>query len=149
MRLSTATEGLQETQAELQRLGTLPAKALAAAAVSIEDFASMYAALHNKSGALVRSLVRRQEGESWVIGHDAQHAPHAVFVHWGTKPHRIEPRNKGALRFVAGGRFAFAKGVNHPGYKGDAYFARAAAMAPHTFERHLRTLLDNPPAPAR
>lgn len=134
-------EGTDEVRAELLRIGSLPAKALAALAVDIEDMAEAGAARHSKSGALIRSLERRREGADWLIGHDGQHAPHALFVHWGTKPHKILPKKKKALRWSAGSFFKFAKGVNHPGYKGDPYFARAAREAPALFEKHVAAML--------
>ena len=50
---------------------------------------------------------------------------YALFVHFGTQPHFIHPRLKKALRWVREGntksRFAFAKAVRHPGYKGDPF----------------------------
>jgi hypothetical protein len=103
-------EGADEVRAELARIASLPARALAALAVDIEDRAEEAAARHSKTGALVRSLDRRRDGADWVIGHDSAHARHALFVHWGTKPHKILPKKKKALRWAAGGVFAFAKG---------------------------------------
>lgn len=147
MRVGAVITGIQSIQAEMRRIGTLPSRALAAAAVEVEDYAEGEAARHNRSGRLVRSLTRRQDGAAWVIGHDGQHAPHALFVHWGSRPHRIEPRRKKVLRFPAGGAFAFSRGVNHPGYKGDPYFVRAAAQAPSLFERQLRAMLNSPAKP--
>lgn len=53
-----------------------------------------------------------------------------MFVHWGTRPHVIKPKNKKALRWAgADGRFIFARAVNHPGYRGDAYLVEAARKA--------------------
>jgi hypothetical protein len=134
-------EGADEVRAELARMASLPARALAALAVDIEDKAEEAAARHSKSGALIRSIERKRDGADWVIGHDGQHAPHALFVHWGTKPHKILPKKKKALRWSAGTFFKFATGVNHPGYKGDPYFARAAREAPALFEKHVAAML--------
>ena len=92
---------------------------------------------HTKTGALFRSIRMRSVQDGYVIEHDLQHAPHAVFVHWGTKPHVIKPKNKKALRWPGGAGFIFAKFVNHPGYKGDPYFVRAAADAP----KHLNDII--------
>lgn len=78
---------------------------------------------HTKSGALARSLKNSFRGGEYRIWHDTQHAPHAVFVHWGSKKHVIKPKNKKALRWPGPGGFIFAKFVrNHPGYAGDPYF---------------------------
>jgi hypothetical protein len=53
----------------------------------------------------------RPEGESaWIIDHNLQHAPHALFVHFGTRPHVIRPKDKKALRWATQNQKAFAKG---------------------------------------
>lgn len=52
-------------------------------------------------------------------------ARHARFVHDGTRPHVIRPRNARALRFEVGGRIVFAQRVNHPGYKGNPFLRDA------------------------
>ena len=84
---------------------------------------------HTKTGALARSIDIVKESDEWFVGH--RNGPrHALFVHWGTKPHKIRPRKRKALRWAGGGRFTFAQVVNHPGYKGDPYFVRAAANVP-------------------
>ncbi|MDY0274794.1 MAG: hypothetical protein RBR42_05050 [Desulfomicrobium sp.] len=81
-------------------------------------------AAHTQTGAMARSLVSKFDTDKleYNIWHDLEKAPHALFVHWGTKPHEIWARNKQALRFPMGDKFIFAKKVNHPGYKGDPYF---------------------------
>ena len=49
----------------------------------------------------------------YTIGSDVVYAP---YVHDGTRPHQIRPRNPdGFLRFRVGGRTVYAKVVNHPG----------------------------------
>lgn len=57
---------------------------------------------------------------------------YAYFVHEGSRPHKIEPKKKKALRWTAGGSFAFAKSVKHPGYSGDPFLENAAKK---TFRR--------------
>jgi phosphatidylserine/phosphatidylglycerophosphate/cardiolipin synthase-like enzyme len=93
-----------------------------------ELFDLLYAAAdkHTKTGGMIRSLNSTLKGNTYTIEHSLQKAPHAAFVHWGTRPHVIKPRNKKALRFPVGGAFAFARQVNHPGYKGDPYFVTIA-----------------------
>ena len=48
--------------------------------------------------------------------------PYAIFVHDGTKPHEIRPKNKKALKTPFGAR----KKVNHPGTKANPYLQNAA-----------------------
>ena len=107
------------------------------------DTAQQQADTHTKTGALARSLRLRPEGDSaWIIDHDLQHAPHAVFVHWGTRPHVIRPKDKKALRWVAGSGsatgFVFSRFVRHPGYAGDAWLVKGAEEAVRQFDAVVR-----------
>lgn len=95
---------------------------------------------HTQTGALFRSVRMASEGDGFAIFHDMQAAPHAMFVHWGTKPHTIKPKDKKALRWPAGGGFVFAKSVEHPGYEGDPYLVKAAEDAPRHFNEIIKTL---------
>lgn len=93
------------------------------------DSAQAGAGRHFKTGALFRSLYNRSIPKGREVGHDPQMAPHALFVNFGTRPHKIYPRTKKALRWSGGGVFHFAKVVNHPGYRGDNYMQAAADAA--------------------
>lgn len=84
---------------------------------------------HTKTGVMLRSLTIKPVTGGYWIGHNLQEAPHALFVHWGTRPHPIYPKEKKALRFPVKGKFVFAQKVNHPGYKGDAWLVRARDKA--------------------
>ena len=97
------------------------------------DSAERGADAHTKTGAMRQSLFARAIPKGREVGHDLQRAPHALFVQFGTRPHVITPSKKKALRWPAGGAFVFAKRVNHPGYRGDAYLARAADDAVRQF----------------
>lgn len=99
------------------------------------DEAERGADTHTRTGALRQSLYNRafQGGRS--VGHDVNRAPYAAFVLLGTRPHRITPKNKKALRWPAGSRFAFSKSVNHPGYRGDNYLFAAADSAVRQLNR--------------
>lgn len=107
------------------------------------DAAQRQVDTHTQTGALARSLFLKPQGETaWIIGHDQQHAPHALFVHWGTRRHVIRPREKKALRWPSGQggatRFAFAKFVDHPGYAGDPWLVQAADAAVRQFDALVR-----------
>ena len=97
------------------------------------DSAERGADAHTKTGAMRQSLFARAIPKGREVGHDLQRAPHALFVQFGTRPHVITPSKKKALRWPSGGAFAFAKRVNHPGDRGDAYLARAADDAVRQF----------------
>lgn len=139
--ITVSLDGLGEA---LQRLGAVPRDADAAFARTADevfDFVESRVDTHTKTNTLRDSLFHRREGNDYLIGHDLSRAPHAVFVHWGTRPHEIRPRLRKALRWPAGGAFAFAQRVQHPGYEGDPYLRQAARKAPAIFERHVRQLL--------
>ena len=94
---------------------------------------------HTKTGALFQSVYNRMLGDhAREVGHDLQRAPYAPHVIFGTRPHKIYPKNKKALRWAKGGSFKFAKWVNHPGYVGDDYFNRSADEA----IRQFRAIVD-------
>lgn len=141
MKVTVKVSGTQAVRLQMQRLARAPFKALAQTAEDVEELAEAGAAKHNKTGALVRSLYLRRIADGFEVGHDLQHAPHAVFVHWGTKPHVIRPKNKKTLRWPSGGAFSFARSARHPGYKGDPWLVRAAAQAPRLFAARLTALL--------
>lgn len=102
------------------------------------DSAQAGAGAHNKTGALFRSLFNKAIPGGREVGHDLTAAPHAVFVHWGTRPHIIRPKTRKALRWSRGGAFHFARFVKHPGYAGDAWMLRAADDA----VRQFATIID-------
>ena len=107
------------------------------------DAAQQQADTHTKTGALARSLSLKPDGDSaWIIGHNLQHAPHAIFVHFGTRPHLIKPKDKKALRWAGGNggatHFVFARFVHHPGYAGDAWLVKAADEAVRQFDAIVR-----------
>ena len=67
----------------------------------------------------------RMTGEVYL---DTRNAPELRFIHEGTKPHPILPKNKKRLRWATpGGGWAFAGRVNHPGTKPDQFLYEAAA----------------------
>lgn len=72
----------------------------------------------------------RWTGPLRVEGSVTAHAPYAVFVHQGTKPHVIRARNAKALRFGVPWphptRTIFRVSVNHPGTKPRPFLLNAA-----------------------
>lgn len=134
-----------DVRRQLARIGDMMAgHAADRTAEDLEAQIEDAAGAHTKTGALFRSVTKARVPGGWEISHDAQIAPYAVFVHWGTRPHRIEPRKKRALRWPGGGAgFVFSRGVNHPGYAGDAWMVRAAADAPRIFAAHVARLIQS------
>jgi hypothetical protein len=107
------------------------------------DTAQVQVDTHTQTGAMARSLRLRPQGDSgWIIDHDTQHAPHSVWLHWGTRPHIIRPKKRKALRWPSGQGdatgFAFAKWVKHPGYEGDPWLVKAADEAVRLFDAIVR-----------
>ena len=137
MKLSTQVVGDDAVRAVFARIGEAGPKALAATAEDSEAYVEGEAAHHNRTGKMVASITKTREPDGWLIAHDLRVAPYTVFVHWGARPHKIKPKNKRVLRWPGPGGFNFAKGVDHPGYKGDAWMTRAAALAPRMFAFHI------------
>lgn len=149
---------IQGIEAVRDRFATLvpevQAKTLRGLAQVAFDTAQRQVDTHTQTGALARSLRLRSDGAGgWIIGHDQQHASYAPFVHWGTRPHIIRPREKKALRwvgekgattrnaqgrFVSGTKFIFARFVHHPGYAGDPWLVQAADEAVRQFDAIVR-----------
>lgn len=50
---------------------------------------------------------------------------YAAFVHDGTRPHIIRPRNAQVLRFQVGGQVVYARVVHHPGTRARPFLDRA------------------------
>ncbi len=69
-------------------------------------------------------------------------APYALFVHEGTAPHVILPKDKKALAWPGGAHPV--KKVNHPGTKANPFFIRAMDKVdmPASFEEGLQNFLD-------
>lgn len=150
MRLEVS--GLDAVRLEVQQLPEkVERKVLRRMAQVVYEVAERGADGHTKTGALRQSLYLRPIPGGWEVGHDPQRAPHAVFVHWGTRPHviRVKPKSEGgkrrALRFQPGGGvFVFAQKVNHPGYKGDAWLVRAADEAMAQMQAIVDEALEKP-----
>lgn len=135
----TGTEAIREQFTRMNRAAQF--SAMAKTSQELYDYVEREADKHTKTGALFQSVFQKREGETFLIGNDLQRAPHAVFVHFGTRPHDISPKNKKALRWSSGSSFVFSRLVKHPGYKGDPWLKRAAAMAPAIFERHVLAMM--------
>lgn len=67
------------------------------------------------------------DGPFRVTGGVTSHAPYSRFVHQGTRPHVIRPRNASALKFNVGSRTVFATSVNHPGTRPRPFLTNAVA----------------------
>lgn len=133
--------GAEEIRAVFDQLAPKAQRlSLAKLARAVHDDVEQSIDRHTKKGALLQSLrwIRR-DGEH-VIYNDLHRAPHAAFVHWGTRPHVIQPSRRKALRWTNGNRFVFASFVNHPGYKGDPYFVEAADKAPQHFAKIIAAM---------
>lgn len=134
MAINITVNGVTTVRNELRQLPeAVEASVIRQMAQIAYDSAERSADAHTKTGAMRQSLFARAIPKGREVGHDLQRAPHALFVQLGTRPHVIEPSKKKALRWTAGGAFVFAKRVNHPGYRGDAYLVRAADDAVRQF----------------
>jgi hypothetical protein len=137
--IEISVTGVDAVRQSLARLVPQSERSVLELAERIYDLARAQADKHTKTGALIDSLghgPKRITG-GWEIGHDRQRAPHAAFVHWGTRPHVIRPKTKKVLRWAHGNGFVFARFVNHPGYKGDPWLIHAAEQAIREFSQMI------------
>lgn len=81
-----------------------------------------------RTGALERAITYRvrKSAIEGVIYIDDKIAPYGKFVHTGTRPHDIYPKNKKSLRWAGNSSFIFARHVRHPGTKPDEFLYKAA-----------------------
>lgn len=138
--ITVSITGVEGVQQQLARLVPKSEQAVLMLAERVHELAIAGAEKHRKTGAMVGSLGHgpTKIPGGWKNGADLQRAPHAVFVHWGTRPHVIKPKNRKALRWASGGGFIFTRFVNHPGYKGDPFLINAANQAIREFPRMVQ-----------
>lgn len=141
MILNVDLTGIEAVREQFAKLGKAPQQALAITAEKVEDYVQAQIGKHAKTGNLERSLGKTRIPGGWEVGHDSRVAPYARFVHDGTRPHVIVPKNKKSLRWAGGGLFHFAKKVNHPGNRPDKWMDRAAAQAPLIFKAEIERLI--------
>lgn len=107
------------------------------------------AAPHGNLSQSIEQRVRGSEGEVFVndagnlVQWRGRNVNKAVFVHFGTRPHPIDPVKKKALRWVSNGNFVFAKHVNHPGYKGDPFLYDAVRETMTRLDQYAQRILDD------
>lgn len=107
-----------ETQAEIEVLAQAVAAAMSR---QFQTGTDKQGRSHNKTGETLKTLHVSIRGTTAVISMGRG----AVFVQYGSKPHVIEARPGGTLRWQEDGRTFYARRVNHPGYKGDDFVGRA------------------------
>ncbi len=76
------------------------------------------------SGNLKKDIQVKKVSAALVEIGNTQRASYAKWVHGGTKPYVIKPKNKKALANKKAGLF-FGKKVNHPGIKANPYLEKA------------------------
>lgn len=93
----------------------------------VAEYARTNHAYKARTGQLERSVKagNSSDGLTGWLELDRSIAPYGPYVHEGTRPHTIVPRYMLALRWVADGKFVFAKRVRHPGYEGDPFLFNA------------------------
>lgn len=79
-----------------------------------------------KTGVMRSRIEFRIVATTPVGGLLAARTKYSKAVHDGSRPHRIEPRNGTVLAFKVGGKTVYARGVNHPGYRGNPFLVLAA-----------------------
>jgi len=98
----------------------------------VYDNVKRLASKHHQTGKMetnIKSVVKGHAGlvfiddKNMLVDWQGRKINYSAFVLFGSKPHKIEAKNKKALMF---GNFRFAKSVEHPGYKGDDFLHKGA-----------------------
>ena len=128
-------KGLDSVYKELKELKLMEFKAVSILTKSVYEKARKRGSTHGSLGDAVKFRIKKSPKSAGkvflsdrgkLVDWRGQKWNYGFFVHFGTKPHVIKPKNKKALRWVGGDNFIFAKKVNHPGYKGDPFLYIAA-----------------------
>ena len=147
MQISVKVQRLDDLTAALRMAPDTVRRYLAAAVEIIARDLVEEARAHHRYTS--RHGVAGLEGmtKSWVdrnnlsaeVGFRAADVPYGSYVHDGTQPHKIRPRDRKALRWATGQDFVFAKDVNHPGTRPDPFLYQAASTvdADAIFARHV------------
>ncbi|SUP42253.1 hypothetical protein [Veillonella criceti] len=92
----------------------------------VQEYARQNHNFKTRTGEAERSITSSVSGSGghWegIVGTNREIT---VYLHEGTKERIITPTHKMALRWTAGGRFIFAKRVNHPGTLADRFITNA------------------------
>lgn len=101
-------------------------------ALKVEALAKVEAPV-GKTGNLRQGIHTTQSRDvrgRWSTGYDVtSNAPYSVFVHEGTKPHKIEGNPLLAFFWPKVGQFVFLRSVNHPGTRANPFLKRALRAA--------------------
>ncbi len=108
----------------------------------IKKYAFLHHRFTSRSGMLGKSISSEYDDATMTgtVFLDSAVAPYAKFVHDGTKPYTIVPKEKKALRWVALSydHFIFAKRVHHPGIKADPFLYEAAEHVMPSIKEELQ-----------
>lgn len=66
--------------------------------------------------------------------------PYALYVHEGTRPHEIRPKNKKVLANRRTGQF-FGKVVHHPGTRPNPFFVRAIERSKNIIQKNFEDVI--------
>jgi hypothetical protein len=88
------------------------------------------------TGRLRSSIsIEKDTDGNWFIGTNVDYAE---YVELGSKPHKITPKEKKALKFKIGGKDIFAKSVQHPGTTGHGMFKKGVLKAETLIKEHFK-----------
>ena len=99
----------------------------------------------NKSGKLSRHIFANAKGLEGTIGPDLDVTPYAIYVHSGTHPYIIRPKNKKALYWK--GALHPVKLVHHPGISANPFVERTLGQVKtpiqKIFQNTIKRIISN------
>ena len=92
------------------------------------------------TGQMLDELKMSAVGDTgYIIGY----APHTIFVHFGTKPHIIQPKEKSYLRWVKNISFKHRKVVYSKGFKGNPFIYDGIKEAFKHIDKYASKIIDD------
>ena len=145
IKLELDQKSLDEINAKFDKLDTIfKRRAIAKLADMVYEKTDDLADTHTQTGEMIKSLfIKKRSDTHYEVGFDDKKAPHAKFVHFGSRAHDIRPRNRKFLRWVENSAFVFSKKAHHPGYKGDPFLYNALNSELNPFLRWIEREIAN------
>lgn len=140
--ISIKQSGFEEAIASLDRMpDSLDRAMVSGTRKSTEYVEDAYKALIPKRTGRTASTITSvlEPSPNGATGYVGTDDAIASFLEYGTRPHRIVPRDAKALRFEIGSRVIFAKGVNHPGTSAHESLVRAGQLSQPRIEQIFTT----------
>ena len=143
-------EGLKELNGWLGGLdGRVKTSALIEVTYDVFENVKSLAKVHRDTGVMEENIEKDVtlnigkvgiSDRNMLVDWNGKKINYATFVLFGSKPHKIEAKNKKSLMWA--GLNGFAKSVNHQGYEGDNFLQKGAEQTFKNLDNIYKGVLD-------